>query len=266
MSGIQCHRCGRRLPEGALKYQVAVHVRSLFDGVIPETLEENGEPELRRLIREVSAYSEEELNRQVYEDDAFVLCPDCKEAFLDDIYSHLHPKAASGRRPCPFDTLMSPNYAASRVRRQAAESLPEIHRNMNLSAQAKYLFLFAHPDDEVLISGTMKLLLEAGAEIHAAWTTSGDKFTKREIRESELRRSTDILGLRESQTHLLRFPDLGMVAMLEEAADSATKLIGEIAPDIIFANAYEGGHPDHDSVNFLAYRSFSEARSFTGPI
>jgi hypothetical protein len=39
------------------------------------------------------------LNRQVYEDDVFVLCPECKEAFLDDIYSHLHPKATpeSGR-------------------------------------------------------------------------------------------------------------------------------------------------------------------------
>lgn len=150
---------------------------------------------------------------------------------------------------------MTPNYAVSQVRRPAVGSLAEIHQNMNLSAQAKYLFLFAHPDDEVVISGTMKLLLEAGAEIHAAWTTSGEKFAKREIRESELRRSMDILGLGESQTHLLRFPDLGMVAVLEEAADSATKLIGEIAPDVIFANAYEGGHPDHDSVNFLAYES-----------
>ncbi len=99
MSGIHCHRCGSRLREGTLKYQVAVRVRSLFDGVIPESQEENDEPELRRLIREVSAYSEEDLNRQVYEDDVFVLCPECKEAFLDDIYSHLHPKATpeSGR-------------------------------------------------------------------------------------------------------------------------------------------------------------------------
>ncbi|MGO9571198.1 MAG: PIG-L deacetylase family protein [Desulfomonilaceae bacterium] len=126
---------------------------------------------------------------------------------------------------------------------------------MKLSTRAKYLFLFAHPDDEVVISGTMKLLVEAGAEVHAAWTTSGDKFVKREIREAELRRSMDVLALHESRTHLMRFPDLGMVAMLEEAADSATKLISEVGPDVIFANAYEGGHPDHDSVNFLAYEA-----------
>lgn len=126
---------------------------------------------------------------------------------------------------------------------------------MNLSPHARYLFLFAHPDDEVVISGTMKLLVQAGAEVHAAWTTSGDKFVRREIRESELQRSMDILGLDESRFSLLRYPDLGMVAMLEEAAESATSLLSDIKPDIIFSNAYEGGHPDHDAVNFLAYES-----------
>jgi LmbE family N-acetylglucosaminyl deacetylase len=136
-----------------------------------------------------------------------------------------------------------------------AADLPETNLDMNLSRHARYLFLFAHPDDEVLISGTMKLLVQAGAEVHAAWTTSGDKFVKREIRESELQRSMDILGLDESRIHLLRFPDLGMVAMMEEAAESATSLLSAIKPDIIFANAYEGGHPDHDAVNFLAYES-----------
>jgi hypothetical protein len=94
MGVIHCHRCGCRLPEGALKYQVAVRVRSLFDGVIPEPREEEGESDLKRLMQEVAACSEEDLNRQVYEDDVFVLCLECKEAFLDDIYSHLHPKAA----------------------------------------------------------------------------------------------------------------------------------------------------------------------------
>jgi LmbE family N-acetylglucosaminyl deacetylase len=126
---------------------------------------------------------------------------------------------------------------------------------MNLSPRAKYLFLFAHPDDEVVIAGTMKLLLEAGAEVYAAWTTSGDFITKREIRESELRRSMDILGLDESHTHLLRYPDLGSVAMLEDLADTLTSLLETIAPGIVFANAYEGGHPDHDIVNFLAYEA-----------
>jgi hypothetical protein len=99
MSRMHCQRCGSRLPQGALKYQVVVRVRSMFDGVISELEEESGEPDLTQLLRSVSPYSEEDLNRQVYEDDVFVLCPACKEALLEDIYSHLHLKASpdSGR-------------------------------------------------------------------------------------------------------------------------------------------------------------------------
>jgi hypothetical protein len=94
MSRIHCHRCGQILAEGSLKYQVAVRVRSLFDGIIPDTGPEDEAQDLAGLLREASQHSEEELNRQVYEDDVFIMCPACKEAFLEEIYSHLHPKAA----------------------------------------------------------------------------------------------------------------------------------------------------------------------------
>ena len=47
---------------------------------------------------------------------------------------------------------------------------------MTFSSQDKYLCLFGHPDDDVFIAGTMKLLLDNGAELHAAWLTSGDYF------------------------------------------------------------------------------------------
>jgi hypothetical protein len=97
MSGIHCQRCGRFIPEGALRYQVAVKVRSSFDGVIPDSpsvgTPEDGESELERLLLEADAYTEEELNRQVYEDDVLIMCPSCKEAFMEDIYSHLITRA-----------------------------------------------------------------------------------------------------------------------------------------------------------------------------
>lgn len=93
MSETRCHRCGRDLAEGDLKYEVAVQVRSMFDGVIPDSEAEPNESEIERLVKDISAYSEEELRRQVYEDDVFVMCPECKEAFLENIYAHLHPQA-----------------------------------------------------------------------------------------------------------------------------------------------------------------------------
>ncbi len=94
MGAIRCHRCGESLPEGSTKYQVDLRVRSMFDGVIPEAEHRNPEQELDKILSDLSAYTEEELNRQVYEDDVFILCPACKEAFLEEVYSHIHAKAS----------------------------------------------------------------------------------------------------------------------------------------------------------------------------
>ena len=93
MTKVHCHRCGRPLAEGTLKYQVAVRVRSTFDGLIADSPETDNQ-DLAGMLAEASRLSEEDLNRQVYEDDVFVMCPSCKEAFLEDIYAHIHPKAS----------------------------------------------------------------------------------------------------------------------------------------------------------------------------
>ena len=123
--------------------------------------------------------------------------------------------------------------------------------NTSLDPRKKYLFAFAHPDDDVGIAGTMRLLLRRVADIHCVWATSGDFFGQGEIRESETYKSMEILGVPESNVHLLRFPDLSLVSRLNEAADAMTELLKSVRPDVIFADAYEGGHPDHDSVNFM---------------
>jgi hypothetical protein len=81
------------LKDGALKYQVTVRVRSFFDGVIPEIEKRSQCLELERLLKEIDACSEEELNRQVYEDDAFIMCAECKETLMEEIYSRLYPQA-----------------------------------------------------------------------------------------------------------------------------------------------------------------------------
>lgn len=126
---------------------------------------------------------------------------------------------------------------------------------MNLSDNAIYLFLFAHPDDDTFIAGTMRTLVRRGAEVHAAWLTSGDFLGQSERREKELWDAVEVLGLREDQVHLLRMPDLRLVSRLDEAVKSVCDLVSKLKPDKIFADAFEGGHPDHDAVNFLAYEA-----------
>ncbi len=124
-----------------------------------------------------------------------------------------------------------------------------------LDKSAKYLFMFAHPDDEVLITGTMKQLLNQGTQVEAAWVTCGEYFGNIETRLRELAKVTNLLGLKEESMHLLRLPDLGLVSMLSQAADKVADMLKSVRPDAVFCNAYEGGHPDHDAVNFLAYEA-----------
>ena len=123
----------------------------------------------------------------------------------------------------------------------------------------RYTFLFGHPDDDVLIAGTMRLLIDAGAEVHAVWLNSGDFLGQGKRRKSEVQNATAILGLKNSHTHLLGFPDFGLVPNLNEAANRLAKLLEGIKPTVVFADAYEGGNPDHDCVNFLAYEGPARA-------
>jgi LmbE family N-acetylglucosaminyl deacetylase len=141
---------------------------------------------------------------------------------------------------------------------------------MSLVPNVKYLFLFAHPDDDVFIAGSMKLLLDSGAHVEAAWLTSGGMMGGAKHREKELHRAMEVLGLPSERIHLLRFPDLSLVEHLDSASDKLAELLGELKPDTVIATAYEGGHPDHDAVNFLAgealTRSQIQAKRFEYPL
>ncbi len=122
----------------------------------------------------------------------------------------------------------------------------------DISPRETCIFLAAHPDDEVFIAGTIRTLLLSGVEVHGIWCTSGDYFGKGALREEELHRAADILGLPESSRHLMRVPDLGLVRALAGTADLLAELFTDLRPTSVFCPAFEGGHPDHDCVNFLA--------------
>ncbi len=127
------------------------------------------------------------------------------------------------------------------------------------TSRAKFVFLFAHPDDEVFISGAMRRLLDVGARVDAVWATSGDYFSSAYKREAEHATAMSIIGLDQKRIHLMRLPDLGLIANLNNLAKELARILQDLLPDYIFANAYEGGHPDHDCVNFAAFEATRRA-------
>jgi LmbE family N-acetylglucosaminyl deacetylase len=130
---------------------------------------------------------------------------------------------------------------------------------MALPSNEKYAFVFAHPDDDVMISGTMKMLIDKGAEVHGVWLGSGDFIEQGPIRRAELEKAAQILGLKKSRIHMLHLKDGRLVEDMEHGATLLADLFAKIKPENVFVTAFEGGHPDHDVANFLAYEASRRA-------
>ena len=83
MPGQYCMRCGKDLPEGSLKYVVDIRVYADFDGVL-RFPEEDIEEEVSRLMTEIEKMDPQELERDVYQEMAFLLCKGCRDKFVED--------------------------------------------------------------------------------------------------------------------------------------------------------------------------------------
>ncbi len=119
--------------------------------------------------------------------------------------------------------------------------------------------VLAHPDDEVFIAGTLRCILERGDEVHCVWMTSGEASGGAARREAELARAVSILGLEPGAVHLARFPNRGLLPRLQNMAEWLGELFLRLAPDEVFTTAYEGGHIDHDAVNWAVHKAWTNA-------
>lgn len=124
------------------------------------------------------------------------------------------------------------------------------------------LFVFAHPDDDSFICGTMSHMIANGVDVHCVWLTSGGYMGGALKREKELLAAAEILGLKGSSITLLRLPDLGLINNLKQAVELLAPICEAVKPEKVYVTAFEGGHPDHDCANFLVY----ETRKSTGMI
>ncbi len=139
------------------------------------------------------------------------------------------------------------------------------------------LAVLAHPDDETFgLGGTLALYAQKGFDVYYACATYGEagsadeEFLKgfkdtAEMRAQELKRATDILGLkgvfylgyRDSGmrgTEENKHPDAQINHPIDEVAGRIVKLIRELKADIVLTHDPIGGyrHPDHIQCAFQA--------------
>jgi LmbE family N-acetylglucosaminyl deacetylase len=126
------------------------------------------------------------------------------------------------------------------------------------------LVIVAHPDDEAVACAA---LLQRMREPYVLFCTDGgpldpwfwNRYGSREnysrMREKEARAALEVVGVRDVEFLKTRsgkpIIDQQLFQHLPEAVPAVSAVVHRIRPEALLTLSYEGGHPDHDSCNFI---------------
>lgn len=131
----------------------------------------------------------------------------------------------------------------------------------------KSAFFLAHYDDEFGIYEEIRLHIEQKIPVCIVYATSSnlDGISKKS-RENESLAALEVLGVQEDQVFFigreLLVPDLALKDHLKNVFIECKSLLEELGNvERIYTLAYEGGHPDHDALNFLCSKLILTSKS-----
>ncbi len=114
----------------------------------------------------------------------------------------------------------------------------------------RWLFCFAHPDDEIAICAFINRLVIAGCAVFCSWTHDNP------TREAEARETARKLNIEASHLFFHHAPD-GLVAeTIPQLLAPFHHMVTIAQPTRLAVCAFEQGHIDHDATNYLANRTF----------
>jgi LmbE family N-acetylglucosaminyl deacetylase len=138
-------------------------------------------------------------------------------------------------------------------------------------APTRILAVFAHPDDETVVTPALAKLIAEGHTVDLVIVTSGQKGVQfangipagpmlGKTREAELKCAGEKLGLHE--TTALGYQDQGLsdLALLDKIGAQLRDKVDAFKPDIIITWGPEGmsGHPDHRLTGIITSQVFFE--------
>ena len=113
-----------------------------------------------------------------------------------------------------------------------------------------YLFLLAHPDDEIYACVLLRRLLLVGKEVIVVYATSGDAGGRGPIREQEASRALGVVHLNVAKIFFLRVAERQVCDDLRTVLQKTKQLAIRHQVDCIISPDYEGGHEGHDAISF----------------
>ncbi len=107
----------------------------------------------------------------------------------------------------------------------------------------RWVFFFAHPDDELAVAAWLKRLVAASVDVTCCWAHATP------IREQESRKAVARIAP-SVPMRFADFPDGNLVDVLCDLKRWVSDQIAEARPDRVVVTAYEQGHLDHDSLSY----------------
>jgi len=114
----------------------------------------------------------------------------------------------------------------------------------------RWLFAMTHPDDEISIVAWIATLVQEGRDVWVSWTHHTP------VREVEARRVAERLGVAQDRLFFHGANDGAVCDELARLRDPFRSMVDSIKPDRVVAGAFEQGHLDHDSTNWLVHDAF----------
>ena len=127
------------------------------------------------------------------------------------------------------------------------------------------LLIVAHPDDESISCGGLLQRMDRPCVVFATdgapkdeyfWRNYGSREAYAKLREDEARAALEAVGVTavEFLSHRVQTPlvDQLLYKSLTSAFAALSSIVEKFRPHRLLTLAYEGGHPDHDSVSFLS--------------
>ncbi|HSI72123.1 MAG TPA: PIG-L family deacetylase [Fimbriimonas sp.] len=113
-----------------------------------------------------------------------------------------------------------------------------------------WLFCMTHPDDEISICAWIHRLVQNGNKVYISWTHSN------RVRENEGRAVAHLLGVPTDRLFFHAAIDGSACDEIHELLPRFRKMMDGIKPDRVVCGAFEQGHIDHDTTNWLVNHSF----------
>jgi len=125
---------------------------------------------------------------------------------------------------------------------------------------SRYLFVLAHPDDEIYTCAFIQKLVREGKQVDLLYVTSGDYQGPEMMgtREGEVRKSMEVLNVPMANVYFMRVPERALMNKVKEVQQNLFAETCKLTPNCVVTHDFEGGHNGHDAVSFCASRVAEE--------